>query len=110
MLRSNLCDYSDPYIVAKGTINVTGTINAKRNKKNQQHIVHNAEDVDIIMPMYNLLEYSDNYSITSGCLWNYYRDEANNDENETDNNNNNNNNKKKKKKKINNNKKIRSKS
>ena len=34
--------------------------------------------------MYNLLEYSDNYSMTSGSLWNYYRDELNNDENEND--------------------------
>ena len=34
------------------------------------------------MPMYNLLEYSDNYSITSRRLWNYYRDEINNDANE----------------------------
>ena len=35
----------------------------------------NAEDYDIVMPMYNLLEYSQNYSITSRSLWNYYRDE-----------------------------------
>ena len=39
------------------------------------------------MSMYNLLEYSDNYSMTSGSLWNYYRDEINYDENESDNNN-----------------------
>ena len=36
--------------------------------------------------MHNMLEYSGNYSITSGCLWNYYRDEENDDENENDNN------------------------
>ena len=35
----------------------------------------NAEDFDIIMPMYNLLQYSHNYSITSGSLWNYLREE-----------------------------------
>ena len=40
------------------------------------------------MPMYSLLEYSDNYSMTSGSLWNYYRDEVNDDENDKDNNNN----------------------
>ena len=34
----------------------------------------NAEDLDIFMPMYNLLEYSQNYSMTLGSLWNYYRD------------------------------------
>ena len=60
--------------------------------------IDNAEDLDIVMPMYNLLEYSDNYSITSGSLWNYYRDEINDDENESVNN------------RINNNKTIRSKS
>ena len=37
------------------------------------------------MPIYNLLEYSDNYSMTSGSLWNYYRDEVNDDEIEYDN-------------------------
>ena len=36
------------------------------------------------MPMYNLLEYSDNYSTTSGSLWNYYIDKINDDENEND--------------------------
>ena len=44
--------------------------------------IDNAEDLDIVMPMYNLLEYSDNYSMTSGSLWNYYRDEINDDANE----------------------------
>ena len=39
------------------------------------------------MPMYNLLEYTDNYSMTSGGLWNYYRDEINDDANENANNN-----------------------
>ena len=42
----------------------------------------NAEGLHIIMPMYNLLEYSDNYSKTSGSLWNYYRDEINDTANE----------------------------
>ena len=44
--------------------------------------IDNAEDLDIVTPMYNLLEYSDNYSMISGSLWNYYRDEVNNDANE----------------------------
>ena len=39
--------------------------------------VGNAKDTDIVMPMYNLIEYSDNYSKTSGSLWQYYRDEPN---------------------------------
>ena len=46
--------------------------------------IDSAEDLDIAMTMYNLLEYSDNYSVTSGSLWNYYRDEVNDDENEND--------------------------
>ena len=39
--------------------------------------IDNIEDLDIVMPMYNLLEHSNNYSMTSGSLWNYYRDEIN---------------------------------
>ena len=44
-----------------------------------QKLIHidNAENLDIVMPMYNLLGYSDNYSMTSGSLWNYYGDEVN---------------------------------
>ena len=41
------------------------------------HLFENAEDLDIVMPMYNLIEYSKNYSKTSGSLWNYYRDKPN---------------------------------
>ena len=45
-------------------------------------LIENAEEVHVVMPMYNLLEYSDNYSKSSGRLWNYYRDEVNNNANE----------------------------
>ena len=45
--------------------------------KNQYTFINNAEDLDIVMPMHRLLEYNDNYSKTSGRLWNYYRDEIN---------------------------------
>ena len=38
-------------------------------------LVENAEDLDIVMPMYNLLKYREIYSKTSASLWNYYRDE-----------------------------------
>ena len=44
------------------------------NKINNME-VDNAQDIDITMPMYNLIEYSDNYSKTSGSLWQYYKDE-----------------------------------
>ena len=62
--------------------------------------VDNVKNLNIVMPMYNLLEYSNIYSMTAGSLWNYYRDEINNDENENGDNGN----------KINNNKTIASKS
>ena len=87
MLKSRLCDYSDGYIIFKGniTVNNTGTAAApnNRNKKvtfkncasftncigeinNTQ--LDNTEDIDIVMSMYNLIEYSDNYSKTPGNL------------------------------------------
>ena len=90
MLRSDLCDFSDAYIVVKGDIIVTSPNNAKRNKsvtfKNNAPFINcitkingikidNAEDLDVVMPMYNLLEYSKNYKKTTGSLWNYYRDQ-----------------------------------
>ena len=50
----------------------------------QKSFIDNAKDLDIVMAMYNPLEYSDNYSMTSGGLWNYYKDEINDDEKEND--------------------------
>ena len=52
--------------------------------QNNNTFIDHAEDLDIAMPMYNLLEYSDNYSMTPGTLWNYYRDKVNDDPNEND--------------------------
>ena len=93
MLRSDLWGFSDAYIVVKGDITVPEPNNAKRNKsvafKNNAPFINciskindvqidNAEDQDVVMPMYNLLEYSKNYGKTTGSLWNYYRDEPNN--------------------------------
>ena len=90
MLRSDLCDFNDAYIVVKGDITVGAPNNAKRNKavafKNNAPFsnciskingvkIDNAEDLDVVMLMYNLLEYSKNYRKTTGSLWNYYRDE-----------------------------------
>ena len=84
MLRSDLCDYSDAYVWVKGKIPVTNpNDNANFNKeltfiscisKINGELVENAEDLDIVMPMYNLLEYSKNYEKSSGSLFNYYRD------------------------------------
>ena len=76
MLRSDLCDFSDTCIIVKGTITITDPDNAKRNNsvefKNNSPFINciskingiqtdNAEDLDAVMPMYNLLEYSKNY-------------------------------------------------
>ena len=91
MLRSSLCDYSDAYILAKGNISVNNTAAAGADANNtgkkvifkncapftdciskiNNTQIDNAEYTDIVMPMYNLIEYSDNYSKTSGSLWQY---------------------------------------
>ena len=91
MVRSDLCDYSAAYVWVKGKITVTNpNDNANFNKeltlknnasfiscisKINGELVENAEDLDIRIPMYDLLEYSKNYEKTSGSLFNYYRDE-----------------------------------
>ena len=116
MLRSDLCDYSDAYVVVKGTITVAKKIftaddfEAPNNTENNANAINtandnafgekklffknnapfincaskitgvkidNEEDLDVAMPMYNLLEYSKNYRKTTGSFWNYYRDEPN---------------------------------
>ena len=99
MLRSNLCDYFHAYILVNGTITVTAAEGANniREKRNKPLILKNnapfvscitringeltedADDLDIVMPMYNLLEDSKNYRKTIGSLDNYYRDELSND-------------------------------
>ena len=89
MLQSDLCDYNDAYIVVKGTVNVTDSNNNAYDKKLgfkndatfisyiTNTLIDNAEDLDIVMPIYNLIGYSKNYSKATGSLWNYYRDELN---------------------------------
>ena len=92
MIRSDLCDYSDAYIVVKRTITVTDPDNDAYDKeltlknnapfvscilKLNNTLIDNSEDLDIVMLMYNLLEYSKNYKKTTGSFWNYYRDEPN---------------------------------
>ena len=94
MLRSSLCDYSDAYVLVKGniTVNNTAADGAAANNTNKKVIfkncapftnciskinntqIDNAEYIDIVMPMYNLIEYSDNYLKTSGSLWQYCKD------------------------------------
>ena len=101
MLKSSLCDYSDAYILVKGTIKITGAgANAAARQADERDKgvafktcapftnciseinntqVDNAKDIGIVMPMYNLIEYSDNYAKTTGSLWQYFRDEPDDD-------------------------------
>ena len=90
MLRSTLCDYGDAYILVKGNITVNNAAaGANANNTNKKVIfknfapfnncineinntqIGNTEYIDIVMPMYSLIEYTDNYSKTSGSLWQY---------------------------------------
>ena len=103
MLKSSLCDYSDAYIIYKGTVTVNNIAGdgAAANNTNKKVIfkncalftnciseinntqIDNAKDIDIVIPMYNLIEYSDNYAKTTGSLWQYCKDiPTRNDNNE----------------------------
>ena len=97
MLKSSLCDYSDAYILVKGTITIAGAGNdaaaRQADERNKGVIFKNcapfinciseinntqidkAKDIDIVMSMYNLIEYSDNCAKTTGSLWQYFRDD-----------------------------------
>ena len=99
ILRSSLCDYSEAYILVSGTITITGAgadDAAKRLDERKKGVIFkncqsfteciseinntqidNAKYIDIVMPMHNLIEYSDNYLKTSRRLWQYYRDDPN---------------------------------
>ena len=96
-LKLGLCDYSDAYIFVNGKITITrGGDDAAARQPNERDKgvafkncasftdwiseinniqIDNAKDIDTVMPMYNLIEYSDNYRKISGSLWKYYRDE-----------------------------------
>ena len=98
MLKLSLCDYSEVYILVSRTVTITGAGDNdnprheyERNKgvifkdfaqftdciteiNNTQ--INSAKDIDVMMPMYNLLKYSDNHLKTSGNLWQYYRNEG----------------------------------
>ena len=94
MLKSSFCDYGDAYILVKGTISVNNiaAAGAAANKNDRKVIfkncapftncvseinntqIDNSKNIDIVMPMYNLIEYSDNYVKTTGSLWQYCKD------------------------------------
>ena len=106
MQRSSLCDYSDAYIFAKGNISLNNTAAADVDANNANKKVifkkcalftdciskindtqaDNGKDIDKVMPMYNLIGYSDNYSKPCGSLWHYCKDipAVNNDDNMVD--------------------------
>ena len=100
MLTSSLCDYGYTYIPVTGTITITGDATNENPKgadeRDKEVIFENRtpftecisevnntqtdntqKDIDVVMPRYNLIEYSNNFTKTSGTLWQYYRDEPN---------------------------------
>ena len=99
MLRSNLYDYADAYILVKGTITITGAGNDDVTKQADERDkgvtfkncapftkcisrinntdIDKAQDIYIVIPKFNLIEYSRNYSKTSRSLWQYYKDDPN---------------------------------
>ena len=82
-METSLCDYSHAYILATGNIGVVGANNntelgfknctpfRKYRTEISDTFIDEAEDINIAMPMYNLIEHSDNYSDTSGSLWQF---------------------------------------
>ena len=87
VLKPNLCDYAEAYILVDGTIRGTGGNNNNRlalkncgpftkcNLEINDEHVDTTENLDMVMPMYNLIEYSDNYQDSSATLYQYKRDE-----------------------------------
>ena len=99
MLRSRLCDYSDAYTLVSGPIAITGAgdndVARQLDERNKGGISKNCAPFtdyiseinnrqtdnakyDVVIKAYNLIEYSNNYLITSGSLWQYYRDDPDN--------------------------------
>ena len=86
VIKANLCDYSDAYILVTGNIENkpnNSTVTFKNcapfqtcNVNINDEYIEAAKYLDIIMPMYNLLEYSDNYEDTAGSLYQFKRDES----------------------------------
>ena len=99
MLRSSLCDYSDAYIIVKGTMSIVKQTVENLNNSNKKLVFKNcapftdclseinntqiddAKHNDLMMPMYTLRKYSNNYSKVLASLWQYYRDEPSLDDN-----------------------------
>ena len=82
-VKRNLCDYAEAYILVNGTIRLANALNdtilalkncAPFTKGILEH-VDTAENLDVVMPMHNLIQYSENYQISSATLYQYKRDE-----------------------------------
>ena len=94
-IESSLCDYSDAYFLVTGNITVTTNNNATQvafkscapfkdcGTEINDTFIDYADFINIVMPIYNLFEYSGNYSDTSGNLWYFKRDEIVNNANMT---------------------------
>ena len=84
VIKPNLCDYSDAYILVTGDVKIAAIAgytnvvfkNCAPFTRCVTHIVETSENLDIIMPMYNLIEYSDNYADSSGSSYQFKRDES----------------------------------
>ena len=99
MLKTSLCNYIDAYVLVSGTITINGAgadDAAKRLDEREREVIFqncgpfteciseinntqidNAKDIDVAMPMCSLMEYTNNYSKISGSLWQYYKNEPN---------------------------------
>ena len=94
MTKSSSCDYGDAYIIVKETISVAAQARDNPNNGNKKEAVlkhcvpftyyitevkntqrDDGKDVNVVMPIYNLTEYSNNYWKTSGSFQQYYTDE-----------------------------------
>ena len=86
-IKSSLCDYSDAFILVTGDITVNANNDTDILFKNcapfstckteiNDVFIDKANNIYIAMSMYNLIEYSDDYSATSACLWQFERDEV----------------------------------
>ena len=86
-LKSSFCDYPDAYVLVTGNIVVAGSDNNRKialkncapvkkcGTEINDTVIDEVEHINIAIPMYNLIEYIDNYSDTSGSLWQFKRDE-----------------------------------
>ena len=86
VLKSYLCDYNDAYIWVRGDITIIGHQSTlafkncapftKYMTKINKTTIYDAENLDLVMAMYNQIEYSSNYSKTTGSSWFYSKDEG----------------------------------